>query len=100
MAGEYKPDAAGMRALANSGEVSAAMRQVAEVGMRWAESVAPRDSGEYVSAFGVQAATLRGGRRDEPRAGAVLFNSANHAGVVEHRAGILARSVNIMEGYR
>lgn len=97
---EYKPNPGGMKALANSDDMSRAMQQVAEVGKQWAESQAPRDSGEYAGAFRVSPTTVRGGRRGEDRAGARLANDAPHAAAVERRTGIMARSVNIMEAHR
>lgn len=97
---DYKPDPRGMKALAKSDDMSRAMQQVAEVGKQWAEGQAPRDSGEYAGSFRVAPTTVRGGRRAEDRAGARLANDAPHAAAVEARTGILARSVNIMEGYR
>lgn len=96
----YQPDSSGMRELANSPDMSRAMQQAAQVGQRWAEAEAPRDTGEYAGAFHVEAATVPAGRRRENRAGAALVNSAPHAGVVEARSGILVRSVNIIEGQR
>jgi len=96
----YRPDHNGMRALAQSPQMSRAMQQAAEVGMRWAESVAPRDTGEYAGSFRVAPTTVRGGRPAEDRAGARLANDARHAIVVESRHHVLARAVNIIEQAR
>lgn len=100
MASSYKPDRAGMDALVQSLDMGRAMVQVAEVGRRWAESAAPRDSGEYAGSFQVRQETVRfRGRFSGDRAGAVLENTAPHAAAVEWRQGrhVLARAVDVIE---
>lgn len=96
----YRPDPGGMRQLGQSPEMGQAMQEAAKVGQRWAEGAAPRDTGEYAGSFRVAPATVQGGWRHEDRAGAALINDAPHAGIVESRHRILARSTSIIEGNR
>ncbi len=95
----YVPDRAGMRALARSAGIGAACVAAANKGRAEAERIAPRDSGEYANSFRVRAETVRAGRANEPRAGAVLENVSDHAAAVEWEHGyhVLARSVDAIE---
>lgn len=94
----YKPDRRGMRELGMSAVVGDAMVAAAEKGRAWAEANAPRDSGEYAGSFEVARATVQAGWSNEDRAGAVLYNTAPHGGVVEWRDHVLSRAVNAIEG--
>ncbi|UNX54084.1 HK97 gp10 family phage protein [Georgenia sp. TF02-10] len=93
----YKPDHQGMRELGMSAEVGAAMVQAAEVGRRWAESVAPVKTGRYKSEFRVEPTTVQAGYDNEDRAGAALINNAPHAHLVEDVHHVLARAVDVIE---
>lgn len=100
MASSYKSDPAGMAALVNSPGMGAAMVQAAEVGRRYAESIAPRDTGEYARSFQVRQETVRfRGRFAGNRAGAVLENTSDHAAAVEWGQGrhVLARAATVIE---
>ena len=103
-------DAAGMNALMVSREMSSMCRQYAELGKAYARTISPRSKKRhqhYASSFVVSKTILndaRGGRR----AGAVLANTADHAGAVEwgtDRNGtknrgdnVLSRTVSYLEG--
>lgn len=95
MARNYQPRSLGP--LGRSDGMSRAMQQAAQVGQRWAESVAPHDSGTYRDSFRVAPTEVRGGRSRERRAGARLANDATYAIVVESRTSVMARSVNVIE---
>lgn len=98
----YRPDRAGMAALALSPGMSGAMVEAAEAGRRVAETMAPRDSGAYASAFVVLPVTVKAGRANEPRAGAMLANTSPHAAGVEWHNGahVLARAAVVIDGRR
>ena len=104
-------DSQGMNALMVSRDMAALCRQVAEAGMVHAKSISPRSSKQhqhYQSSFMVRKAKFndpRGG----VRVGAILANTADHAGAVEwgtDRAGrkpqraqnVLSRTVSFIEG--
>jgi len=100
-AAEYRPDRAGMRALANSPDVERAVRQATERGARWAQGNSPVDSGDFAGSFRVESGTNGGW---DGRAWAHLINDSDHAAAVEfgnrgrdgHR--ILARAVDVIQG--
>ena len=104
-------DANGMSALLVSRDMAAMTRTAAQAGMVYAKSISPRSKKQhqhYKSSFVVRKAKFndpRGGTR----VGAVLVNTADHAGAVEwgtDRAGrkpqaahnVLARTVSFIEG--
>lgn len=104
-------DTRGMNQLVNSREMSAMCVAMAEAGKAHAVSISPRSERNhqhYADSFVVRKVKIndpRGGRR----AGAVLANTADHAGAVEwgtERAGrkpqralnVLSRTVSFIEG--
>ncbi|HEY1176484.1 MAG TPA: hypothetical protein VGF17_10025 [Phytomonospora sp.] len=104
-------DSRGMTQVVNSQAMQAMCVAMAEAGRAHAVSISPRSSREhkhYADSFVVRKVKIndpRGGRR----AGAVLANTADHAGAVEwgtQRAGrklqqasnVLSRTVSFIEG--
>lgn len=96
----YTPNRGGMRALGLSSGVGGMCVDAANRGRVEAERIAPRDSSDYATSFQVRQATVRAGWGNEPRAGAVLVNTSDHAAAVEWRHGhhVLARVVDTIEG--
>lgn len=101
---EYQADPAGMRRLMNSSQMSRVSVQAGQEGLARARATAPRKSGAFASGFEVVAKTVPGGRHDEPRSGAVIQNTAPHAGYVRRSASAqnfmasLAAHVNAVSG--
>lgn len=93
----YKPDFAAFRRFMLSPEIQAAMVAVAEKGKVYAETISPVASGEYRRSFRVEPVAHAGAHGD--RAGAKLYNDADHAAAVEWRDGhrVLGRTVDHME---
>ena len=104
-------DRAGMDALMVSRDMAAMCRRAAEAGKVYAVSISPRSKQShkhYQSSFVVRKAIFndaRGGRR----AGAILANTADHAGAVEWGVtvagrkptkgqNVLSRTVSHIEG--
>lgn len=74
---------AGVGQLAQSSEMHSLMNDVMEAAKGAAQSIAPRDTGDYADSFEVeknQTATIAGTRR----AAATLRNTAPHAAAVEY----------------
>ncbi|PRX95573.1 HK97 gp10 family phage protein [Allonocardiopsis opalescens] len=88
----YGQDIRKTRKLMRSPEMQALLGEIAEQGRRYAESISPRDSGTYATAFTVEA-----GAADD-RAEAVLRNTAPYAPQVEIRHRVLGRTVDRLEG--
>lgn len=99
---QYVPDRVGMASLALSSKMSGAMVEAAEVGRRFAESKAPRESGRYAASFVVVPVTVRAGHANEPRAGAMLANTAPYAASLEWGDGyhLLGQAAFIIDGRR
>lgn len=68
----YSPSFKGLAELLKSPEMVAAMESIAQRGKAYAESIAPRDTGEYASRFSV--ASSRSGGVHHDRAVAYLIN--------------------------
>lgn len=83
---QYRPDRQGMRRLMQSPGVAKAMRQAAENAKRYAESIAPRGTGEYAKSFEVETRIV-GDRQT-----AVLYNTAPYATALEVRHRVLGRA--------
>jgi phage terminase large subunit-like protein len=77
-----------MRKLMQSPDVAKAMEQAAENAQRYAESIAPRDTGTYAESFDVETRVVG------DRATAVLFNRAKYATVIEIRHRVLGRATD------
>lgn len=91
----FTPDHDGIRQLMTSPMAAKASLNAAQTIQRTAEAIAPRTSGTYRNSFrsnNVRTPTLtaRGGM--EVRAGAVVENTAPHAGTVEARSHVLTRA--------
>lgn len=84
----YRPSDTGWAKIANSSEMQALTRRVAERGKQYAQSISP-ESGDgvdvpYKESFEVETVTVKDfGRKGSTRAGAVLRNTARHAAAVE-----------------
>jgi hypothetical protein len=75
----YRPDRIGLGKWAKTDPgLQAALVATAHVGKRYAESIAPVETGEYRDSFGVTEET---GRAET--AGAMLYNDSEHAAAVE-----------------
>ena len=85
---QYRPDRQGMRRLMQSAVIAKMCEQAAENAKQYAESIAPRDSGEYVGAFEVQTRIV-GDRQT-----AVLVNETPYANVLEQKHHVLGRAVD------
>jgi hypothetical protein len=100
----YEPDNKGWKQIRNSSEISAACVAVAKKAQAYAESISPRDEGEYVASFDVEETTVNfttAGDARGPRAAAELRNTADHAAAVEwgkrpHR--VLGRTLDHLDG--
>lgn len=92
----YKADYNGTSGLANSPEMVALMRQVAQKGIPFAQSISPVRTGEYKESFEVTAAAHGGVKGD--RAAAQIVNTSGHAAGVEWRDGyhVLARTAEAL----
>lgn len=85
---KYKPSYPGLRALMNGPEMQAMLRQVAEKGKTYAESISPvgvppedRHPGEYKASFAVDARANGGVHGD--RAEAKIVNTSVYAAALE-----------------
>lgn len=92
----YKPDYTGTGELMNSPEMVEVMRQVAEKGIPFAESISPERTGEYKSSFEVTSRSHGGVHGD--RAEAQVVNTSEHAAHVEWQDGyhVLARTAEAL----
>lgn len=81
----YKPSYTGLRALMNGPEMQAMLRQVAEKGVPFAQSVSPARTGEYRGSFRVETRANGGVHGD--RAEAKIINDSPHAARVEWQDG-------------
>lgn len=97
MTTRYVGSYSGIGQLMKSEDMQALVRQVAEKGMAFAESISPEHTGEYKSSFEVQVSADGGPKND--RAEAVLVNTSDHAVNVEWQDGyhVLTRTLNAME---
>lgn len=77
----YVKNKKGIGQLMNAPEMVAVMRQVAESGIAYAESISPERTGEYKGSFEVTAHDHGGLHSD--RAEAQLINTSDHAVNVE-----------------
>lgn len=93
----YTPDRSGLKALGQSDGIGRTCLEAAERGKAEAERIAPRDTGEYAESFIARRETVLAGWNNEPRAGAILENTAPHSVVVEVRDNVLARVVDTVE---
>lgn len=91
----YRPDFAGTRKIMTSAEMAEVMKNRAERALPFAQSIAPRESGEYSEAFAVE--VVRRGGPGRNRAEARLVNAAEYATDVERRHRVLARAVDEIE---
>lgn len=89
MSGVYRPDREGTGALMRSSGIAKHVANVAEDGRRFAEAIAPRQTGEYAERFRVESTEVDLAR--ERRAVAVLANDADHAAAVESKTHVLSR---------
>jgi hypothetical protein len=84
------PTSAEFARLATNPKLRAALLATAERGKVIAQSLAPVESGRYADSFEVRPDTVT--FRRQPRAAAVLLNTAPYAAVVETRHHVLART--------
>jgi hypothetical protein len=104
----FEPNDGGFRAIANSPEVKAALKAVAEKGKSIARGLAQdfRVTGDYADSFEVREVTIRwDGEYPGPRAAAQLVNTSDHAAAVEwgnehaHKPHhVLGRTLDILAG--
>lgn len=91
----FIPDRTGINQLLNSGMVQNAALRAAQTVQRNAETIAPRDSGQYAGSFrsrAMKVPTLTGRGGKEIRAGAAVENTAGYAAAVEARHHVLTRA--------
>jgi len=93
-----EPDIAGLGRVMRGPEMQAMLAAHARRGQAYAQGVSPVDSGDYVSAFHVEA-SARGTGRWSDRAEARLVNTSQHASLVEWANGarVLGRTVDHIE---
>ena len=77
----YRPSRAGVAKFLRSPQISAALLAIAENGKTYAESISPRETGDYASSWKVSRSTFT--VKGEPRAAAKLENTSGHAAAVE-----------------
>lgn len=89
----YVPDRKGVGQLARSAVMGKVVRNAAERGARYAQSIAPVDTGQYRASFRVDT-DVSGARMT-----ATLANMAPYAVIVEvhHGKRVLGRAVDVIE---
>jgi len=94
----YEPDYAGLGRVMRSREMRAMLEIRTLRGKAFAESIAPRDTGDYARSFRVES-SARGEGRWADRAEARLINFSDHATLVEWVNGdrVLGRTVDVIE---
>lgn len=102
----YQPNSSGFQQIANSPEMRAALKAVAEKGKSIAQGLAQdfRVTGDYADSFEVRETTIPwDGQYPGPRAAAQLVNTSDHAAAVEwgnqhaHKAHhVLGRTLDIL----
>lgn len=99
---EFTPDSKGIRALTASDDIGQVCVAAAEAGKTFAESIAPiGPTGNYARGFRVAPVDVTvPGPWGSIRAGAVLYNEAPHAHLVEWRndSRVLERAAAYIEG--
>lgn len=92
----YTASYSGLGELMRGEEMQAVVREVAEKGMAFAQSVSPVRTGEYLDSFEV---TVTGdGGPGNDRAEAQIINTSDHAVEVEWRDGhkVLTRTLGVL----
>lgn len=84
----YVPNRREMRKLMQSRDIAKLTQQAAENGKRFAESIAPRDTGDYANGFDVETRVVG------DRATSVLLNRVRYATVIEVRDRVLGRAAD------
>jgi hypothetical protein len=96
---DYRPNIRGTNKLMTSPEMVALMAAAAKKGEGYAQSISPRQTGEYAESFRVET-TAKGGPRHN-RAEARLINDSAHAAAVEWQNNggerVLGRTVDFIE---
>jgi hypothetical protein len=92
----YKADYKGTGELMNGPEMQAVLRQIAEKGKAFAESISPERTGEYKASFEVTSRSHGGVHGD--RAEAQIVNTSDHAARVEWQDNyhVLARTADAL----
>ncbi len=78
----YQIDPQGLKSLANTPGMSAAMVARAEVGLAKARASAPRNTGDFSRSFKVRPEEIKAGRRGDTRAGAVIESTVDYGAFV------------------
>lgn len=96
----YDPSKTGIGALAGSPQMGAAMVALAKDAVNQMSPSLPRATGDYIRGIQVVPAVVRAGRRNEPRAGAMIAATAPHSTGVEWRnqSHALARIAAAIDG--
>lgn len=84
----YVPSRKEMRKLMQSRDIGKLTQQAAENGQKFAESIAPRDTGEYARGFRVETRIVG------DRVTSVLVNSVPYATALEVKHRVLGRAVD------
>lgn len=79
----------------NGNEVQQAALKKANMGLAIAKATAPKGTGKFAAGFKVKPATVKAGRQDRPRAGAVIENTTPYAAYVHRK-----REENFMKNLR
>jgi hypothetical protein len=96
---EYQPPTpAEWRELATGPELTTAVTAIAEKGRAFAESIAPRRTGDYAASFEVNQTTET--FRGRTRVAAQLANTSDHALLVELADGhrVMGRTLDFLNG--
>jgi hypothetical protein len=84
----YQPNRREMRRLMQSAEIAKLCEQAAENAKKYAEGIAPRETGTYAASFEVETRIV-GDRQT-----AVLMNTVKYANVLEQKHRVLGRAVD------
>ena len=77
----YEPNHSDVGKILVSDEMGDAMEAAARAGIGYAQTIAPRETGEYAASFDVERRIDYGGR--SPRVAVDIVNNADHAAAVE-----------------
>lgn len=89
-------DSAGMRTFLQSQAIGDAMLDVAKEGVQYAQSIAPVASGAYRDSIKAEQVTVPVTKKNEPRAGAMIYADVPYAVIVESNQHVLTRTADYL----
>ena len=94
--GEFKRDAKGMEAFIRSQVLGNAMYDVAQEGLKYAQSIAPVKTGQYQRSLSAEQVTVPVTKKSEPRAGAMISTDSPYGANVENQYKVLSRTADYL----